>query len=153
MSESRRVRWAEKLARHKKKLIALAAVLLVPTAAHVGIAMGTRIEPPSIGPPGGEPAISQEGHRRLGRAYARRRGKILEGRLAGTPEDIGHAHGRLLYPEMVSNEGTLYAQFQRFVPFPPARWLIMDMSRLRYRHIDRGLAEDRQREIGHLPVT
>jgi hypothetical protein len=149
VSENRRARWAKRLAHHKKKLIALAAAVILPTAAHVGIGVGTRIEPPAIAPPGGEPVVSQAAPeiRRLDRAYARRRGKILEVRLAGTPEEIGHAHGRLLYPEMVANEGTLYAQFQRFVPFPPARWLIMDMSRLRYRGIDQGLAEDRKREI------
>jgi hypothetical protein len=149
MTESRRVRWADRLARHKKKLIALAAVVLVPTAAHVGIGLGTRIEPPSLAPPGGEPVVTQAAPeiRRLGRSYARRRGKILEVRLAGGPEEIGHAHGRLLYPEMVANEGTLYAQFERFVPFPPVRWLIMDVSRLRYRRIDRGIDEGMRREI------
>ncbi len=148
MSKSQRSWWAERLARHKKKLIALAAVVLVPTAAHMGIGIGTRIDPPSIAPPGGEPVVSQTAPeiRRLGRSYARRRGKILEVRLAGSPEDIGHAHGRLLYPEMVANEGTLYAQFERFVPFPPARWLIMDLSRLRYRDVERGIPEDRRRE-------
>lgn len=148
MSESRRVRWAGRLARHKKKLIALAVAVTLPVVAHVGIGVATRIEPPAIAPPGGEPVVSEAAPdiRRLGRAYARHRGKILEVRLTGSPEEIGHAHGRLLYPEMVANEGTLYAQFERFVPFPPARWLIMDLSRLRYRGIDQGIAEDKRRE-------
>ncbi|MCK6587129.1 MAG: C45 family peptidase [Polyangiaceae bacterium] len=149
MSNDRRAAWKGLLARHKKKLIALAAALLLPAAAHVGITVGTRIEPPSIAPPGGEPVIAQAAPeiRKLGRSYARRRGTILEVRLTGSPEEIGHAHGRLLYPEMVANEGVLYAQFERFVPFPPARWLIMDMSRLRYRRIDQGIAEPLRREI------
>ena len=43
----------------------------------------------------------------------------MEG-INGTPEQIGHQHGRLLYPEMRANEGTLYEQLEHYVPFPPA---------------------------------
>jgi isopenicillin-N N-acyltransferase like protein len=149
VSEPRRSPWADRLARHKKKLIALAALVIVPAAAHVGILATTQIDPPSIAPTSGEPSIASGAPetRTLGRAYARRRGKILEVRLSGTPEEIGHQHGRLLYREMVENEGVLYAQFERFVPFAPARWLLMDISRLRYSDVDQGMAEITRREI------
>lgn len=136
-------------ARHKKKLIALAALVLGPTAAHVIVGVATPITPPAIAAVSGEPARSPDDPdlRVLGPAYARHRGKILEVRLAGTPTQIGHQHGRLLYPEMIENEGTLYDQFRRFVPFAPARWLIMDVSRVQFRHVDRGMSEERRREI------
>lgn len=139
-------RW---IARRPKKLAALATLLIVPVFAHVGIALSTRMTPPPIAALDGESVKSPADPdlRVLGASYARHRGKILEVRLAGTPERIGHDHGRLLYPEMVENEGTLYAQFSHYVPIPPARWLLMDISRLQFRGVDQRMPEDRRREI------
>ncbi|APR87541.1 hypothetical protein A7982_12890 [Minicystis rosea] len=135
--------------RHPKKLAALAVLLLGPALAHAVVGAATRISPPPITTIVSAPAISADDPdlRVLGPAYARHRGKILEVRLDGTPEEIGHQHGRLLYPEMRENEGTLYEQFQRFVPVLPARLLIMDVSRVQFRHVDRGMSLDRRREI------
>lgn len=148
MIERRRFSLPARLARHKKKLIALAVLIGLPVLAHAGIAVSTRIEPPAIAPASGEPVTSAEGElRSLGPAYARRRGRILEVRLAGTPEEIGHQHGRLLYKEMVENEGILLGQFRHYVPVAPLRWLIMDISRLQFRGVDRGMPEERRREI------
>jgi isopenicillin-N N-acyltransferase-like protein len=145
--------WAARLrafaARHPRKLVALALILLGSSAAHGCVVMATRIEPPSIMATSGEPSAAPGDPDLLvlGGAYARHRGKILEVRLAGTPEQIGHQHGRLLYPQMVENEGALYAQFSHYVPFPPARWLIMDLSRIEFRRVDQGMTDDRRREI------
>src|SRR4051794_10409873 len=106
-SKPRRTLW--------RKLAVLAAVCALPVVAHLGIGVGTRISPPAIQRLAGEPA-SEEGIVRLGRAYARHRGRVLEVRLEGSPEQIGHQHGRLLYDQMVENEGRLLADFRRFVP-------------------------------------
>lgn len=146
MIERTRPTLRARLGRHKKKLAALAFVLLGPAVAHVGITLSTHIDPPAIPEASAEPTIAGD-LRVLGPAYARHRGKILEVRLAGTPEEIGHQHGRLLYPEMVSNEGELYRQFEHFVPLAPLRWLIMDISRLKFREVDKGMPDDRRREI------
>jgi len=137
------------LARHRNKIAALALVLAAPAAAHGGIALSTRIEPPAVNLPAGEVTVStgDPDLRTMGEAYARHRGKILEVRLAGTPEQIGYQHGRLLYPEMVENEGVLYGQFRHYVPIAPVRWLIMDVSRLKFRGVDQGMSEARRREI------
>jgi len=137
------------LSRHRKKIAALAFVFGAPTAAHGVIALSTRIKPPAIELPSGEAQRSPSNAdlRTFGRAYARHRGKILEVRLTGTPEEIGYQHGRLLYPEMVENEGVLYGQFRHYVPIPPIRWLIMDLSRLKFRAVDRGMPDMRTREI------
>lgn len=136
-------------ARHRKKLAALAFLLFVPPIAHVAIGVATRIEPPPIPALSGEPTVSATypDLRVMGPAYARHRGNILEVRLAGSPEQIGYQEGRLLYPEMIENERTLYDQFERFVPIPPARWLLMDISRLSFRRVDRGMSDERRREI------
>ncbi|MCC6556668.1 MAG: hypothetical protein IT372_27220 [Polyangiaceae bacterium] len=136
-----------RLARRLRRLVALAAIAAAPLVAHLGIAAFTGIDPPELAaPPAGEPAALGD-LRVLGRAYARRRGKILEVRLAGSPEEIGHQHGRLLYPEMVHNEGTLHDQFRRHVPLAPLRWLIMDASRLEFRAVDEGMSPARRLEI------
>ena len=136
-------------ARPRKKLVALDVLVIGPAVAHGVISATTHIDPPALALTTGEPAVSPADPdlRVLGPAYARHRGKILEVRLAGTPEEIGHQHGRLLYPEMVENEGTLYQQFSHYVPIPPARWLMMDLSRLQFRHVDEGMPEARRREI------
>jgi hypothetical protein len=142
-------------ARHRKKLIALALLVVVPTVAHGAVGAATRIPPPPIAAAAGEPATApgDPDLRVLGPAYARHRGKILEVRLAGTPEEIGHQHGRLLYPEMNENEGTLYGQLEHYVPFPPARWLIADISRVQFRSVDQGMPEERRREIASQAVA
>src|SRR5262249_658015 len=80
----------------------LAIVATPPVVAHYAIAVGTRIEPPVTAPASGDIAVVGE-LRTLGRAYARRRGRILEVRLVGAPEEIGHQHGRLLHDEMVAD--------------------------------------------------
>jgi isopenicillin-N N-acyltransferase like protein len=139
-------RW---IARRPRKLAALATLLIAPLLAHVGIALSTGMTPPRLSALSGEAVQSPADPdlRVLGASYARHRGKILEVRLTGDPEQIGHDHGRLLYPEMVENEGTLYAQFNHYVPIPPARWLLMDISRLQFRGVDQRMPEDRRREI------
>lgn len=140
-----------RLARHRRKLLVAVALVAAPLAAHLGIVAGTRIRPPDIVNVAatGEPTLAPgTGDLRiLGPGYARHRGRILEVRLAGTPEEIGHQHGRLLYPEMAANEGTLYDQFRHYVPVAPLRWLMMDISRLQFRDVDQGMTEGRRREI------
>jgi isopenicillin-N N-acyltransferase like protein len=136
-------------ARHRKKLAFLAFLVVGLPVAHGVVGLATRIAPPAFAAATGESAASPADPdlRVLGAGYARHRGKILEVRLAGTPEEIGHQHGRLLYPEMAANEGTLYAQLEHYVPFPPARWLISDISRLQFRRVDQGMPDERRREI------
>ena len=136
-------------ARHRGKLVALAILVLGPLVAHGAVGRASRIEPPAIAPSTGEPGPSplDPDLRVLGPAYARHRGKILEVRLAGTPEQIGHQHGRLLYPEMVDNEGTLYGELERVVPFPPARALLLDLALFKFRRVDRGMPDERRREM------
>jgi hypothetical protein len=85
--------------------------------------------------------------RRFGDSYALNRGKILEVGLRGTPQQIGFQHARLLYPEMVVNEGILLSRFQEQVPSRAARGLLMDLAELRYAHVDRGMSLARREEI------
>lgn len=144
MSESSRVR--PFFARHRRGLAVVAAAVALPVLVHLGITACTRIEPPTITAPSGEPVERPGGLHVLGSAYARRRGSILEVRLSGSPEAIGWQHARLLYREMVSDESALYGQFEHFVPLRPLRTLLMDLSRISYRHVDRGMSDERRRE-------
>jgi hypothetical protein len=138
------------LSSHRKKLILAGLLVLAPLAAHGVVVSATRIEPPPITlTPLNEPQphATVPGLRVMGAGYARRRGAITEVRLVGSPEAIGSQHGRLLYREMVDDEGALYGQFRRFVPLAPARALLMDFARLKFRRVDEGMDPSRRREI------
>src|SRR5690606_157320 len=122
------------LRRHAKKLAALGAVLLAPLVAHAVVGRVTRLEPPSIDVPRFE--ISEAGGvRRAGRAWTTVRGGVRVVRLAGSPEEIGAQHARLLYDRMVDNEGVVWSGFRELVPFAPARTLLFDIGRVRHRHV------------------
>ncbi len=134
------------LRRHRKKLIALAVLLLLPLLIHVGIGLVTRMSPPAVAAVEGERS-ERDGVRRVGRGYARKRGGILEVRLVGTPEEIGHQHARLLYEEMIASEGQLYTSLEQIGPFAPLRWIIFDVARVLHHGADRTMSDARLREI------
>ncbi len=67
--------------------------------------------------------------------------------LTGDAEGIGATQARLNHDPMVDNEKALWRDFARMVPFWPARTILMDLSRVRYRHVDRDLGEARRREL------
>jgi isopenicillin-N N-acyltransferase-like protein len=136
-----------KRTRRKRIFVALGIVFLLPVLAHFVVLFSTSITPPQIAPMSGDSTTSADGVRHFEGSYVRKRGNILEVRLMGTPEEIGHRHARLLYPEMVANEVTLQEQFQHFVPIPPLRWLIMDLSRMQFREVDQGMSDIHRREI------
>lgn len=128
-------------------LFVVSALALFVVAAHVAIGRAARMEPPRIElPQSGVRQVSPT-LRRFASSYAARRGKLLEVGLVGTPEQIGYAHARLLYEQMVENEGVLFGRFREQVSFAPARWLLLDLAQWRYRDVDRGMSAERRREI------
>jgi len=134
--------------RHRAKLALLCGALLAgPLALHFAIRAAAELDPPIVNLAAQPVTSPRPDVRRIGRSYARTRGKLLEVRLAGTPEQIGYGHARLLYPEMVKNEGVLLRRFREQVSFAPARLLLLDLAQLRYRTVDRGLSPERRREI------
>ncbi len=135
------------IGRHKGKLIVLLCVLAAPLLVHLAINAAISFEPPRVSVPSGDVEQVQAGYRRFGRSYALVRGKLLEVRLEGTPEEIGYRHARLLYDKMVKNEGILLGHFDEQVPSVFARNLLLDLAMLRYRDLDQGLSNDRRREI------
>src|SRR4051794_2433826 len=92
--------------RHWGKLT-LVALLASLASAHFAVNARARISPPPIAEPRGEANRPSSALRRFGDSYALSRGKLLEVGLRGTPQQIGFQHSRLLYPEMVTNEGIL----------------------------------------------
>lgn len=133
--------------RHRKKLIALAVVLLFPIVAHFAIVLFTRMTPPELGAPPSGAVVRVGNIRRFGESFAVKRGNILEVRLVGTPEQIGHIHSNLLYEEMVSTEAQLYKTLEELVPVAPLRWLIFDVARLIHRGADEQMSSPRIHEI------
>jgi len=132
--------------RHRKKLALLALVALALPLAHWTIGLTTRLSPPAVSEIADLP-VEHGGIRRVGASFARMRGGVRELYLAGDPEMIGSSQARLNYDHMVANEADLWRDFAHFVPFAPARALMMDLSRVRYRHVDEGFPEARRHEI------
>jgi hypothetical protein len=114
---------------------------------HVAVGRAARLLPPNVTLPEAQVTTGPSGLRRFGASYVRKPGSILQVGLAGTPEAIGYAHARLLYPEMVENEGILLGRFKDQVPVGLARSLLLDLAQLRYHAVDRQMSGDRLREI------
>lgn len=121
--------------------------LLALLVFHVAVGRAARLVPPNLTLPELHASPASEPLRRFGPAYARKVGSILQVGLSGSPEVIGYSHARLLYPEMVENEGILLGRFKEQVPWRAARSFLLDLAQLRYRHVDREMSPDRLREI------
>lgn len=130
----------------RPKLGVLLAAMVLLLVAQGALNVATSMTPPSVNV-AFSPIQGGGSIQRLGNGYARLHGGIREVYLEGTPEEIGAQQGRLNYDAMVENERALWGDFSRYVPFWPARALIMDLSRVRYRHLDRGIPAPRLREI------
>jgi isopenicillin-N N-acyltransferase-like protein len=133
--------------RLRRALVIVGCLLAAPLVAHVTIGLTTKIAPPPIAPPATTTVRDDQGIRRLGEAYARRTAGINEVYLAGTPEQIGGAHSRLLRDGMLADEAELWGDFSHYVPVAAARALMMDVGRVRYRDVDQTFPEARRREI------
>ena len=131
--------------RHKKKLIALGVLVGAPLVAHVAVGQATKLTPPAISPP---PLTLSEtdGVRHAGRGWSTIRG-VRIAHLAGSPEEIGTEHTTLLRDRMIANEDVMWSGFRDVVPFGPARALMFDAGRYRYRHVDEGFPDARRREV------
>ena len=134
-------------ARHRKKIVALLIALAIGPVIHLGITLGTPMDPPKLAAHPAMAASESEGIRRLGPAYTRKREGVREVYVRGSAEEIGAEHVGLLRDQMIENEGVLWNSFAHFVPVAPARALMMDIGRFRYRHVDEGMPEARLREI------
>lgn len=134
------------LARHRKKLIALASLVAAPLVAHGLVGVVVRVVPPAITLPalerGEVGGVVTAGAGRTTRARG-----VIEAHLAGTPEEIGAQHSTLLYRPMVENERDVWAGFAALVPFAPARVAMFDFGRVLHRNVDRNFPDDRRREL------
>ncbi|HET9956946.1 MAG TPA: C45 family peptidase [Polyangiaceae bacterium] len=115
--------------------------------AHNVVTRACKIEPRAVDVPAQSKLELSPGVRRFGASFVVQHPGMLEVHLRGSPEQIGFSHARLLQPEMRENEGILLGHFQDSVPSFLLRRLILDVAQVRYRHVDLGMGEDRQREI------
>jgi hypothetical protein len=123
--------------KHRRKLVWALAVGASLPLAHLGLVRATRIDPPRVELPPGPPS----------RAWTRVRAGLREVYLEGSPEQIGADDARLLRAQMAVDEGALWSDFERYVPWWLARVGIADWSRVRYRHVDAGVPDARRREL------
>lgn len=131
--------------RHKKKLVALGVVVLAPVVAHGVVDRMTQLAPPAL-PPVDVTLSETDGVRHAGRGWSAVRG-VRIAHLAGTPEEIGAEHATLLRDRMLVNEEVVWDGFRDVVPFAPARILLFDAGRYRYRNVEAGFPEARRREV------
>jgi hypothetical protein len=107
----------------------------------------TRIEPPDLEPPAREPLVQDGGVARVGPAALARRGAVWVLHLAGDPRALGYRRGLLETPLMATGDQRMLDLFSARVPTRPLRALLTTLARARYRHLDRGMAPDRQAEL------
>lgn len=137
----------EFLRRHAKTLIWLLAILSVIPITHLVIGRVARPEPPLVDLPNGDVVRPRTDLRMFGQSWAASVGKLLVVRLMGRPETIGYSHSRLLYDEMVHNEGVLLGRFREQVPSSALRFVLLDMAQIKYRNVDAAMSPERLREI------
>jgi hypothetical protein len=95
-----------------------------------------------------QPRLTVEGDtRRAGEAFVRSSDGILQVFLDGAPERRGAQHGLLLGPAMEANERALWKNFSELVPWAPARFLLTEWGRFRYRSLHRNIPPAYLREI------
>jgi len=125
------------LVRAKRAAYVATTIVLALALAHAVIRLTTRIAPPPVTVPAALDARD---------GVTVREGLPLV-TLAGTPEAIGAANARLMYPGMLDTEGQMWTDFGVRVPWWVLRTGIEDWALVRYRHVDRGVPGDRLREI------
>jgi hypothetical protein len=127
----------------------LALLFTLPVVAHLTIVGGTYMPQPEVIPLTLEvkQATDDPTRREIGESYTRRRGKIHEVRLVGNMSNIGQAHSRLLYDEMVAIEQHMQQQLVHYVPLAPARLVLLDLVRLQFRDLEDTLSPGHRDEI------
>jgi len=130
----------------RKKLIIAGSILVAPFVAHFAIVKSTAFAPPKIEVPV-ETMSEQDGIRHVGPAYAMERAGVREAYIEGTPEQLGERNAHLLGDRMNADEASLWKTFEHFVPLSFLRTLMIDISRVRYRHIEDNVPEPRRREL------
>jgi isopenicillin-N N-acyltransferase like protein len=128
-------------------LVLFGFIAALPLGLHFGIVWLARISPPQVTVPTGKPRSIAPALLTFGRSYAFEHDGLLEVRLTGTPEEIGAAHARLLYQDMLDTQGALYAELDRHVPTRLGRLILFDLAQLRFRNVHRGMSSERIREI------
>ena len=133
-------------------LLAIGVTAFVLAIAHFGIARFGRLLPPAVEIRGATVVESDGRLQTLGASYLLQRDKITEVGLVGTVEEIGYAHARLLRAPATAVERALYGRFDKQVSWAAARWVLLDLAQLRYRHLDRQLGRARQRELAAMAL-
>lgn len=124
----------------------LAAIVVLPVAAHFAIRVWTRPKLPPVVVETRNATRDGKLHR-FGDSYVLQRDALLEVGLSGNPEAIGYAHARLLFDAMRENEGVLLDRFSERVSNGLVRTLLLDLAAFRYRSVDAGMSDDRKREL------
>jgi hypothetical protein len=130
----------------RNKLIVLGSIIAAPFVAHFVIVKSTAFAAPKVDVPV-ETMSERDGVRFVGPAYSMERGGVREAYIEGTPEQLGERNAHLLGDRMNADESSLWKTFEHFVPLSFLRTFMIDISRVRYRHIEDNVPEPRRREL------
>jgi len=130
----------------RNKLIILGSIIAAPFLAHFVIVKSTAFAAPKVDVPA-ETMTERDGVRFVGPAYSMERAGVREAYIEGTPEQLGERNARLLGDRMNADESSLWKTFEHFVPLSFLRTFMIDISRVRYRHIEDNIPEPRRREL------
>ncbi len=131
----------------KRLTQAVALAVLAGAGLHVAVQLLSATQPPRIQIPAEAPVARSGGIRALGASYVKRHGGVLQVGLSGTPEQIGHAQAKLLYPEMLDTEAALWSVFDQVVPSAMLRGIVLDVAQLRFRDLQESIPEPRRVEL------
>jgi hypothetical protein len=131
--------------RLKLALGAMAGLALLGVLTHLSLAQVCRMKAPAALT---APPLEPRGDAFFsGKSFTRIYEGIREVHLVGEPAAVGAAHGALLRERMLANETELWRELDRVVPLMPARVLLLDLGRFRYRNVDQSMPAERRDEI------
>jgi hypothetical protein len=132
-----------------RRWLVVVVLLSSPLWLHLAVVSTTSMQPPTVASGRDTPVAADDDPKRLelDGSYRRKRGRIWEVRLNGSPERIGRQHVALLYDELVTVEQAMHQAFDHYVPFGAAQTLLVDLARLRFSHLDETLGAERRTEI------
>jgi len=135
------VKWLRRLG------VGLLVAVTLSVLGHFALRWWARPIPPEITFSSQPELVNDGAFSSFGASWSLQRSALREVHLAGTPADIGLAHGRLLREGSLAAEGALYADLNRRIPSRLLRTVLFDAAQLRFHDVAAGFSAERRAEL------